>query len=57
MDKIVARLNIKHFRKLLTQELDQTKQQMVIRLLAEEEEKLRVLWDRAGEQKLQVCGA
>jgi hypothetical protein len=57
MDKIVARLNIKHFRKLLTQELDQTKQQMVIRLLAEEEEKLRVLWDRAGEQKLQFCGA
>jgi hypothetical protein len=56
MDKIVARLNIKHFRNLLTQELDQTKQQTILRLLAEEEEKLRVLWDRAGERKLQVCG-
>ena len=56
MDKIVARLNIKHFRKLLTQELDKTKQQTIIRLLAEEEEKLRSLWDRAGERKLQVCG-
>jgi len=56
MDKIVARLNIKHFRKLLTQELDQTKQQTILRLLAEEEEKLRSLWDRGGERKLQVCG-
>jgi hypothetical protein len=56
MDKIVARLNIKHFRKLLAQELDQTKQQTILRLLAEEEEKLRALWDRAGERKLQVCG-
>jgi hypothetical protein len=57
MDKIVARLNIKHFRKLLTEELDQTKQQTILRLLAEEEEKLRALWSRTGEQKLQVCGA
>ena len=56
MDKIVARLNIKHFRNLLTQELDQTKQQTILRLLAEEEEKLRALWDRGGERKLQVCG-
>ena len=56
MDKIVARLNIKHFRKLLTEELDQTKQQTILRLLAEEEDKLRALWDRSGERKLQVCG-
>ena len=56
MDKIVARLNIKHFRKLLTQELDQTKQQTILRLLAEEEEKLRALWDRGSERKFQVCG-
>jgi hypothetical protein len=56
MDKIVARLNIKHFRKLLTEELDQTKQQTIRRLLAEEEEKLRALWDAAGERKLQYCG-
>ncbi|HXW49383.1 MAG TPA: hypothetical protein VEK31_08075 [Xanthobacteraceae bacterium] len=57
MDKIVARLNINHFRKLLTEELDQTKQQMILRLLAEEEKKLRALWSRTGEQKLQACGA
>jgi hypothetical protein len=56
MDKIVARLNIKHFRKLLTEELDQTKQQTILRLLAEEEDKLRALWDRSGERKLQVSG-
>ena len=56
MDKIVARLNIKHFRKLLTEELDQTKQQTIRQLLAEEEEKLRALWDAAGERKLQYCG-
>ena len=56
MDKIVARLNINHFRKLLTEELDQTKQQMILRLLAEEEKKLRALWSRTGEQKLQACG-
>jgi hypothetical protein len=55
MDKIVARLNINHFRRLLTQELDKTKQQTILRLLAEEEEKLRALWSRAGEQKLQAC--
>ncbi|HXX51567.1 MAG TPA: hypothetical protein VEI98_09825 [Xanthobacteraceae bacterium] len=57
MDKIVARLNINHFRKLLTEELDQTKQQTILRLLAEEEEKLRALWSRASERKLQACGA
>ena len=57
MDKIVARLNIKHFRKLLAEELDQKKQQTILRLLAEEEEKLRALWSRAGEQRLQACGA
>ena len=40
MDKTVARLNIEHFRKLLANEADETKRQLIARLLAEEEAKL-----------------
>jgi hypothetical protein len=40
MDRTIARLNIEHFRKQLAMETDETKRQMILRLLAEEEEKL-----------------
>ena len=40
MDKAIARLNIEHYRKLLATETDETRRQMLVRLLAEEEAKL-----------------
>jgi hypothetical protein len=43
MDKIVAHLNIEHFRKRLAEETDETRRQMLLRLLAEEEAKLESL--------------
>ncbi len=43
MDKAVARLNIEHYRRKLAEETDETKRQMLIRLLAEEEAKLAAL--------------
>jgi hypothetical protein len=43
MDRMVAHLNIEHYRKLLTQELDETTRQTILRLLAQEEAKLASL--------------
>jgi len=43
MDRTVAHLNIEHYRKLLAQEMDETKRQTILRLLAEEEVKLASL--------------
>ena len=43
MNKSVARFNIEHFRKLLADESDETRQQMIARLLAEEEAKLALM--------------
>ena len=40
MDRSVARLNIEHYRRLLATETDETRRQMLTRLLAEEEAKL-----------------
>ena len=40
MDRMVAHFNIEHYRKLLAQEMDETKRQTILRLLAEEEAKL-----------------
>ena len=40
MDKTVARLNIEHYRRLLAKETDESRRQVLIRLLAEEEAKL-----------------
>lgn len=40
MDRSIARLNIEHFRRLLANETDETRRQMLLRLLAEEEAKL-----------------
>jgi hypothetical protein len=41
VDKTVADLNIEHFRKLLSTEVDPVKRQTLTRLLAEEEAKLK----------------
>ena len=41
MDRTVAHLNVEHFRHLLERETDESKRQMILRLLAEEEAKLR----------------
>jgi hypothetical protein len=43
MDRTVAHLNIEHYRKLLTREMDETTRQTILRLLAEEEAKLASL--------------
>jgi hypothetical protein len=40
MDRIVAQYNIEHYRRLLAKETDETRRQMLQRLLAEEEAKL-----------------
>jgi len=40
MDRTVARLNIEHYRRLLARETDETRRQLLQRLLAEEEAKL-----------------
>jgi hypothetical protein len=45
MDKAIARLNIEHYRKLLANEVDETRRHTVRRLLAEEEAKLATLKD------------
>ncbi len=43
LDKTVARLNVEHYRKLLANEADEARRQMLVRLLAEEEAKLAAL--------------
>jgi hypothetical protein len=39
MDPAVARLNIEHYRRLLAQEADEKRRELLLRLLAEEEAK------------------
>ena len=46
MDERIARLNIEHFRKLLLTETNSAKRQTILRLLADEENKLTVLKQR-----------
>jgi hypothetical protein len=46
MEKIVAKLNIEHFRRLLTEEMDESKRAQLQRLLAEEEAKLQAILKR-----------
>jgi hypothetical protein len=43
MDRMVARLNIEHFRRQLAAETDDAKRHTLLRLLAEEEAKLSAL--------------
>jgi hypothetical protein len=40
MDKTVARLNIEHYSRLLAKETEESRRQMLLRLLAEEEAKI-----------------
>ncbi len=40
MDRTVARLNIEHYKRLLATETGEARRQVLLRLLAEEEEKL-----------------
>lgn len=51
MDKVVACLNIEHYRKLLANETDETRRQAIARLLAEEEKKLAALEHPTKKQK------
>jgi hypothetical protein len=51
MDKLVAQLNIEHLRKRLATETDESKRQMMLRLLSEEEAKLAALLNRPNERK------
>jgi hypothetical protein len=41
MDRTVAHLNIEHYTRLLETETDKTRRKMIVRLLAEEEAKLK----------------
>ena len=50
-DKIIARLNIEHFRRKLATETDETKRQMLLRLIAEEEAKLAALDEPPKRQR------
>lgn len=51
MEETVARLNIEHYRQLLATETDTAKRQILMRLLAEEEEKLRLLSENSKTRK------
>lgn len=51
MKRTVIRLNIEHFRKLLAAETDDAKRQTIIRLLAEEEQKLAALGNPPPDAK------
>jgi hypothetical protein len=52
MDKTIARLNIEHYRKQLAEPIDDTKRQVLLRLLAEEEKKLADLEKPPKERNL-----
>jgi len=51
VDKTVSRLNIEHFRKLLANEVDESRRQQITRLLAEEEAKLARLENPSKQRK------
>jgi hypothetical protein len=51
MHRTLARLNIEHFKKLLSQETGKAKQGTLQRLIAEEEVKLKVLEAEARAKK------
>jgi hypothetical protein len=50
VDRTIARLNIEHFRKLLSEEKDDAKRRIIRRLLVEEEAKLASLDKPPGPQ-------
>jgi hypothetical protein len=47
LDTIVARLNVERFSKMLSEEADEAKRQMLAHLITEEEAKLDALFPRA----------
>ncbi len=51
LDTTAAHLNIEHYRKLLANETDETRRQMIVRLLAEEEAKLGGLENPTKKRK------
>ena len=51
MDRFVARQNIEHYRRQLACEEDETKRQMLLRLLADEEAKLAALGEPPKRKK------
>jgi hypothetical protein len=51
MARSIAQLNVEHYRSLLATEVDESKRQSILRLLAEEEAKLTEL--NPKERKLQ----
>ena len=53
MDRTIAQLNIEHYRKLLAKETDEIKRATLVRLLGEEEAKLKAGDDVAGKRKLE----
>jgi hypothetical protein len=50
MDRFIALRNIEHFRELLAKEIDEAKREQLLRLIAEEEVKLKAAEGRR-EQK------
>lgn len=52
VDRTIARLNVEHFRKLLTYEIEGERRQTILCLLAEEEAKLALLDSQPRERKL-----
>ena len=51
MDRTVARLNIEHYRKLLANEINETRRQTLAGLLAAEEAKLAELENPASKRE------
>ena len=51
MDRFVARLNIEHYRQLLARETDDGQRQKLLRLIAEEEAKLKEAEARFEREK------
>ena len=51
IERTVTRLNIGHYKKLLENETDETKRQTLMRLLAEEEAKLRSLAETEARKR------
>jgi len=49
MDRFIAEANIEHFKSLLAIELDGTRKQCILHLLAEEEAKLRSIERKQNE--------
>ncbi|HWP27674.1 MAG TPA: hypothetical protein VNL39_15190 [Xanthobacteraceae bacterium] len=52
MQRIVALLNIEHFRKRLAEETDEARRQMLQKLLAEEETKLAKMTDHPSPDQM-----